>query len=54
MSIFGVDWDMDGKVDDMDLATDLFIIDEIEKEERENQKNFDSDFEDDFDSDYDD
>ena len=35
MSIFGIDWDMNGKVDDIDLATDLFFIDEMEREERE-------------------
>lgn len=49
MSIFGVDWNMDGNIDEFDLATDLFIVDEIEKEER---KSSDSDFDDDFDNDF--
>lgn len=51
MSLFGVDWDMNGKVDDIDLATDLFFIDEMEREEREanNDDEYDSDFDDDID-----
>ncbi len=42
MSIFGIDWNMDGDVDEMDTLTDLFIIDELEREECEENDDFDA------------
>lgn len=33
MSLFDSDWNMDGKVDDIDTATDLYFLNEFEKEQ---------------------
>ena len=40
MSIFGIDWDGDGEIGGIDLVTDLFIIDEMEKEQEMEEQEF--------------
>ncbi len=38
MSILGIDWNGDGRLDEMDLAMDMLILDEMEEEDEEDWK----------------
>ncbi len=38
MSIFGIDWNGDGLLDEMDLAMDMLILDEMEEEDEEEEE----------------
>ena len=52
MSIFDTDWNNDGKIDEFDTSTDMFFINEMEKEQRgEEHEMYDDDceFKDDYD-----
>ena len=40
MSIFGIDWDGDGEIGDIDLVADLFILNEMEKEQAMEEQEF--------------
>lgn len=50
MSIFDTDWNGDGHIDEFDTATDMFFINEMEKEQRREESELygnDDDFDDD-------